>query len=130
MKTLLIIPLFTAVAIGILAAGLAVVGVRFSPIDPMCAGVIAALAGMFGAMPIILARPSDQMFAAQLALAGTVLHMLLALAMGVTLIATSVVPHDNRLAFWLVGGYWVSLFVTIWQLRRLVLAAPLAKAEK
>jgi hypothetical protein len=81
-------------------------------------------------VPIILSRPSDQALAFQFALAGTVLHMLLALALGVTLMATNMVQHDNRLGFWLVGGYWVSLFVTIGQLRRLVLAAPLAKAEK
>jgi hypothetical protein len=130
MKALFIIPLFTAAVIGVVAAGLAVAGVRFSPADPLCAGIIAAVTGIVAMMPIILGRPSDQALAFQFALFGTVMHMLLALALGVTLMATNMVQHDNRLGFWLVGGYWVSLFVTVGQLRRLVLAAPLAKAEK
>lgn len=130
MKSLLIIPLVTSAAIAVVAVGLLCAGVRFNPGEPIAAGIMAAAAGMLAVVPIIWGRPGDQAFAFQLALAGTVLQMFAAVAMSVTLIATNMITHDHSLGYWLVGGYWISLFVTIGQLRRLVLAAPVAKAEK
>jgi hypothetical protein len=130
MKSLLIIPLITLPVLAAVAAGLSAMGVRVMAADPLCAGIVAAGSGMIAMAPMLIGRPPDQALGFQLALFGTVLQMLLCMAIGVTIIATNAVPHDGRLGFWLIGGYWVSLFVTIAELRRLVLAAPLAKAEK
>jgi hypothetical protein len=130
MKALLVIPLLTAACLAIAAVALSIAGIRVHMAGPVETGIIAATAGMIGIVPIVWKRPRDQAAAVQLALAGTVLHLMSAVAMGLTLLATHVVADHRRLGFWLVGGYWISLFVTVDQLRRLVYAAPIAKAEK
>ncbi|HEX4123339.1 MAG TPA: hypothetical protein VHY37_01330 [Tepidisphaeraceae bacterium] len=130
MKSLLIIPLYTTVALVLVAIVLAGVGVRVHPADPLCAAAIAAIAGVIGVAPVVLRRPNDQAEAVPLALAGTVLHLLSAAVMGVSLLASKWIGDHSRTGYWLLGSYGISLVVTIGQLRRSILAAPIAKAEK
>ena len=130
MRALLIIPLFTVGALAIAAIILAASGVHVNKLDPLAAAIVGAVAGVLGVAPILWLRPRDQTSAVPPALIGTVLHMASAMAMGIALLASGAVGDRARLGYWLLGGYWVSLIVTVVQLRRLVLAAPIAKAEK
>ena len=56
----------------------------------------------------------------QMALVGTVLHLLAQIALGTTLYATHAVDLHGNFVFWLLGEYWLSLIALIWQLKRMI----------
>jgi hypothetical protein len=129
MKSPFLLPLSIASALAAFALLLAKTGMRAEAVDALAAALIAGVGGTVGLLPILVGRPADQGFALQLALGGTVLHLLSAAAIAISLIATGTFAGDGRFGFWLIGGYWMSLFVTVAQLRRIVLTTPNAKAE-
>ena len=45
----------------------------------------------------------------------------------VAVVASGTISGHGAFAYWLLGGYWVSLLTLIWQLRRLIVSA--AKAQ-
>jgi hypothetical protein len=121
MKSLLIIPLCSFTLFAFLAALLALCGVRFNPAEPLVAAFVSAAAGAVGMLPMIAAKRKDAVTAFQMALIGTILHLLTAVALVGTAIAAHVVSAKMSFVSWALLGYWVSLIALVWQLRRLLL---------
>ena len=103
------------------SSALAVFGVRMSPVDPITAGAIAIAAGTIGLLPILAGGRKDPVGAFQLAFAGTVLHLLTAVALAAIAVAIHLVAIQIPFMCWLMAAYWVSLIALVWQLRRLLL---------
>jgi len=121
MKSLLAIPLGVFALIAIAWSILAVAGTRVNPLEPITAAIVCSAAGLVGLLPLLKQRRHDLTATMQMALVGTILHLLAAAALAGAAIATHVV--EARLAFvcWLVGAYWISLIMLVVQLRKLIL---------
>jgi hypothetical protein len=131
MKALFIIPGIVAIFFSVTAVSLALTGMRINPIEPITAGIIAAAAGMLGAIPTLASKRKDLVGVVQLALVGTVLHLLGAVALAGVAIATHLVAGRMPFMYWLLTGYWVSLVALVWQLRRALLAmSDLVKVQQ
>ena len=123
MKPLILIPLITA---AFFAAGTALLmscGVHIHTIDPLAAGVICAGAGILGVIPIAVSKRKDAVGIFQLALIGTVLHLVGAVGLTTAAMAAHLVSAKLGFMYWLLAGYWISLILLIWQLRHRLLAA-------
>jgi hypothetical protein len=123
MKSLTLIPLATIAFFAIVAALFMACGIRIHAIDPLAAGVISAAAGIMGIFPIAVSKRKDPIGIFQLALVGTVLHLIGAVALTATAMATHLVSARFGFMSWLLAGYWLSLIILIWQLRQRLLAA-------
>ncbi len=121
MKSMALIPVVVAACVGITALVLKVAGVQVHPIDPLAAGVVAAMAGMAGILPMLRISAPDPGTIAQRALIGTVLHMICTAALAIGMVASHVENIRGAFVFWLLGAYWVSLVILVWQLRRVML---------
>jgi hypothetical protein len=121
MKSMVLIPLIVAGFVGSAAFVLKHMGVQFSPMDPLNAGAIAVIAAGLGTLPISVTRDKDAAIIVQRALIGTVLHVLCTAVLAVVLIASHVANANWSFVFWLLGAYWVSLVILVWQLRRVML---------
>jgi len=131
MKALFIIPGIVAIFFAVAAASLALTGMRINPIEPITAGIISAAAGMIGVLPTAAGKRKDLVGVVQLALIGTVLHLLAAVALAGVAIATHLVTGRMPFMYWLLAGYWVSLVALVWQLRRALLAmSDLVKVQQ
>jgi hypothetical protein len=117
MKSMVLIPL----SVSITALVLRIAGLRFAVTDPLSAAVIAAVAGTLGILPILRTRQKDAVTIVQRALVGTVLHLLATAVLAVALVASHLVNPRGPFVFWLLGAYWISLAVLVWQLRRVML---------
>jgi hypothetical protein len=122
MKPLILISLITAAFFASATALLVVCGVRIHLSDPLTAGAIAIGAGVIGIIPIIVSTRKDAVGVFQLALAGTVLHLVGAVALTVAAMLTHLASAKLDFMYWLLAGYWVSLVLLLWQLRRRLLA--------
>jgi hypothetical protein len=111
---ILIVAAFFALAIGIVAA----TGAHFRLIDPLAAAIVSIGAGIAGILPIAGFRRSDPAGVFQLALIGTVLHLVVSVALAGTAIGIHLVASQMTFMYWLLGGYCVSLVALVWQLRR------------
>jgi len=123
MKPLVLIPLTTAALFAVVFALLAVLGLQIRTVDPLAAGAISAGAGIVGILPIAVSKRKDPVGIFQLALIGTVLHLVGAIALTAAAIAAHLVAAKAGFLYWLLAGYWVSLIILIWQLRHRLLAA-------
>jgi hypothetical protein len=121
MKALFLMPLVVAAVLIAASSALAVFGVRTNPVDPIAAGAIAIAAGTVGLLPILAGGRKDAVGSFQLAFAGTVLHLLAAVALTAGAVSIRVVAVQIPFMCWLLAAYWVSLITLIWQLRRLLL---------
>src|ERR1700729_194793 len=121
MKSLLLMLLVVATVLAVPTLVLMTCGVRINPIDSLTAGAIAAAAGAIGLLPILVGRRKDPVGIFQLALVGTVLHLLSAVALAATAVAIHLVMVRMPFMCWLLVGYWASLITLVWQLRRLLL---------
>jgi hypothetical protein len=91
--------------------------------DPMAAGIISAVAGVVGFLPIALTKRKDAVGIFQLALVGTVLHLFAAVALTGAAVGTHAVALRMDFIYWILGGYWVSLILLILQLRQRLIGA-------
>lgn len=105
-----------------MALALRLTGARFSPAEPLAAGIIASVAGIVAVLPLLRTRQKDPVTIVQRALIGTVLHVLCTAVMSGVLVVTHVVTFHGPFIFWLLGAYWFSLAILVWQLRQLILA--------
>jgi hypothetical protein len=121
MKALFLMPVIVAAVLLAAYSALAIFGVRISPIDPTTAGAIGIAAGTIGLLPILAGGRKDPVGAFQLAFAGTVLHLLSAVALAAAAVAILLVAIQIPFMCWLMAAYWVSLITLVWQLRRLLL---------
>ena len=109
---------------------LRVCGIAVPVIDPINAAVLAVIATIVGLLPLTFSRGADLVTLTQRALVGTVLHVLIAVAMAVTIIATHSGSDTRQLIFWVFGGYLISLLLVVFQSRRLLVAAMAATGSK
>jgi hypothetical protein len=122
MKPLLLISTITVAFFACTMGVLAAIGVRFNPVEPITAAFIAAGAGAVGIFPPLAGKRRDAVGAFQLALVGTVLHLLAAVGLTAAALATHLVSPKMSFISWMLAGYWVSLVGLVWQLRKLLLA--------
>ena len=131
MKSLFIIPAVVAIFFAAAVALLTLTGMRINAIEPITACVISAGAGMLGLIPTLASKRKDLVGTVQLALVGTILHLLAAVALAGAAIATHLVVGRMPFMYWLLAGYWVSLVALVWQLRRALLAmSDLVKVQQ
>jgi hypothetical protein len=104
------------------------IGIHIRLSEPLAAIVIATTAGAAGVIPLLAGRAKDAASLAQMALVGTLVHLLASVVLAPVFIECGVVSLKGAFAYWLLAGYWVSLLVLIGQLRRLFVSAlPQAK---
>jgi hypothetical protein len=121
MKSLLVIPLVVLLVIALAWSILAGAGVRILPLEPVTAAIACSAAGVLGLIPLLKLRAKDLTTVLQMALIGTVLHLLAAGALAGAAVAAHVVEGRLSFIFWLLGAYWVSLIALVVQLRKLLL---------
>jgi hypothetical protein len=121
MKTLISVPLGILIVFGTIAAVATLAGISVRPADAILAGAIGSGAGMLGLIPALRARRGDPVAITQSALGGTVLHLLSQIGLAATVIGAGVAQRHGQFPLWLLCGYWTSLAVLVWQLRRIIL---------
>jgi hypothetical protein len=130
MKPLVVIPVIIAASFIVAAGLLAAVGVHIRPVEPLAAALISIGAGLAGILPIAISRRTDAVGVFQLALVGTILHLLSAVALCGAAIATHSISAELSFIYWLLVGYCVSLAALVWQLRQILLnTIGIAKAQ-
>ena len=122
MKPLVVIPVITAAFFAVAALLLSVCGLRIHPADPFAGAIISAGAGTLGIIPIVAVRRKDAVGVFQLALAGTVIHLLAAVIFTGLALAAHLVSPSSGFIYWLLAGYWVSLILLLWHLRQRLLS--------
>lgn len=123
MKSLLLIPSITTGFCALFAAVLLACGVRVNPLDPLTAAIACSAAGVIGIFPMLAAKRKDAVGIFQLALVGTVLHLLSAIGLIGAAFAAHIVSARMGFVYWALAGYWISLITLLWQLRRLLFTA-------
>ena len=76
---------------------------------------------MLGMLPMLRSRQTDPVAIVQLALIGTVLHIFCTIFIAAALLFFHVENMHGSFIFWLLGAYWVSLVLLVWQLRRIIM---------
>jgi hypothetical protein len=128
LKSSAIILLSVTGPVAVVALLLMLVGVRISPIEPVAAIGIGMISGYLGILPLARSGRRDPSSVIQMALVGTVLHLLTQIVLGTALYATHLVDMHGNFVYWLLGEYWLSLIALIWQLKRMIASAiPEAK---
>jgi len=119
MKTLVIIPVGVSAALIAAAAVMRLAGLPAHGRELAIAALVVIVAAEAGAMPAILLRNSTEpTFRAQAALGGTVLHMLLTIALAGAVVGLKLVDMSHEFAYRLTGAYWASLVTLCWVLLR------------
>jgi hypothetical protein len=113
---ILVVVAFFAVAFGVVV----VAGVQVRPVDVVAGAVVSIGAGLAGILPTVAFRRSDPVGVFQLALIGTVVHLVTSIGLAGAAVATHLVGTQMNSVSWLLGGYCVSLVALVWQLRRVL----------
>jgi hypothetical protein len=121
MKALISVPLAVLIVFGALAIVATLAGMPVRPADAILAGAIGSAAGMLGLIPALRTRRGDPVAITQSALAGTVLHLLTQIGLAAAVMGAGMAARHGAFPLWLLCGYWTSLAVLIWQLRRIIL---------
>lgn len=123
MRSLLLIPIFLAVACAI-----GVIACHVMGIDPHLKELIAAMitcliAGGGATVPMLLARHADQGVVSQAALVGTIVQLFASI--GIASVAVmGHVPLGPAFLYWLLGLYWITLIGLVIAFIRCVRSAP------
>jgi hypothetical protein len=123
-QLILSIPMLIAVVFTVAAAVLRICGIEIHWQDPLVAGVIAAVAGMLGAAPLVR-QTDDALAAVKTALAGTVLHLLACAVLTIVAIGLHLEDGRGQFLIWILVGYWISIFSLVWLARRILIAKAL-----
>jgi hypothetical protein len=116
MKMLLLIPVAVATALAA-AAGLGrMIGMAPSGRDLLAAACVSILAAELALLPAWVLRRAEPVTLAQAALGGTVLHLLLMIALSAAVMAAKIVDPHGPFVYWLMGAYWASLGMLVWGL--------------
>jgi uncharacterized membrane protein YesL len=121
MKSFLLIPLVVFALVALAWSALAAAGVRILPLEPATAAIAGSAAGLVGLFPLLKSRKLDLTSVMQMALVGTVLHLLATGAIAAAAVASHLVQARFSFVFWLLGAYWISLIALVVQLRKLML---------
>ena len=127
MRTLVIAPLFCLIVAGVGWLVCRLAGWSVYPKDLMIAGVVAVIASFAGAVPLILARGSDQIAASQAGLVATMAHLMIGIALAAVMILK--LKAGLPFTYWLLAFYGSTLIVVAVESIRLVKAAPAAPAR-
>jgi hypothetical protein len=119
MKPLLIITLVVTAFFVLTVPTVAALG-HIHLLDPIVAALVSIAAGLAGMLPIAASRRNDPVGIFQLALVGTVLHLVASVAFAGAALATHIVGIQMTFMGWLLAGYCVSLTALVWQLRRVL----------
>jgi hypothetical protein len=118
--------LITAIVAGCFIAAFGVLRVlhmAVNPDFPLATGAVAIVSALAGIFPLVRNRNTDPGTMLQKAMAGTMLHMLVAAALSVLVISLLPRAHRLDLIFWVLGGYWVSLLTVVWRSRQIIVKA-------
>jgi hypothetical protein len=130
MKALVVIPILIAASLLLPAVLLLALGVHIHPAEPFAAVLISIGAALAGILPIAVSRRTDPVGVFQLALVGTVLHLVSAVALFGVALAVHAISYETTFVYWLLAGYCVSLAALVWQLRQVLLnTVGIAKAQ-
>jgi hypothetical protein len=130
MKALVVIPIIIAASILLPAVLLLAIGVHIHPAEPIAAALISIGAALAGILPVAASRRTDAVGVFQLALIGTVLHLVAAVALFGVGFAVHAISAAITFFYWLLAGYCVSLAALVWQLRQVLLnTVGIAKAQ-
>jgi len=121
MKSMVLIPLAVLACVGVPALILWFLHVRFSPLDPIDAAVITAIAASIGILPLLRTAQTDPTAIVQIALIGTILHLMCTAALSIAVVTLNLANFRGPFIFWLLGAFWVSLAILVRQLRRVML---------
>src|SRR4051794_33372682 len=94
------------------------------PREMMFAAGAALVAGLLGAVPMVLTRGASQAAVAQAGLLGTVLHLLTCTMVGGGLLMIRSLRLDAGYVFWLLGLYWLTLIAVATGYVHAVKSAP------
>ena len=81
----------------------------------------------FSTVPILLSRGSNQAGVAQAGLIGSLIHLLACSVIGGALIIFKPLRLEPAFVYWLLGLYWLTLFVLAAGYVRAVKSAPIAR---
>src|SRR5258707_427320 len=112
LRTLPIIPIAIALAIGLGYALCSAFGWNPYPREILFAAITSGVAAMLATIPIILTRASAQITVVQAALFGTIVHLLASFGIA-TIVVFARLAGAQPFLFWLVWLYWVTLFVLV-----------------
>jgi len=116
MKTLFLIPSVVGAVLAAAAGICRMVGLAPHERDLIAAAVIVVIAAEAAMVPAWLARRTEPATRAQVALGGTVLHLLLTIMLAAAIMVSRVVEPNGSFALWLTGAYWLSLGMLVWGL--------------
>jgi len=128
LRTLLIIPMAIAIAVGLGYALCSAFSWNAYPREMFFAAITAGVAAMLATIPIILTRASAQIAVVQAALFGTIVHLLASFGIATVVVFARLVTAQPFL-FWLVWLYWVTLFVLVMAFVRSVRSAPVGQVS-
>jgi hypothetical protein len=123
LKSLMIIIISSIGFVALAAIALLSMHRPVHPIEPLAAAAIGAISGSLGILPLIRSGRRDPVSVLQMAMVGTVLHLLSQIVLAGAVVATHAVNIHGSFLFWLMAEYWVSLIALISQLRKLILSA-------
>jgi hypothetical protein len=130
-KSLLLMLLGIAGVIALMSAVLVVAHFHINPIEPISAAFIGMASAAIALIPILRGQHRDMVGVLQLAMIGTVLHLVTQVALATGMFLTHTVTPRGPFLMWLLAEYWISLICLVWQLRRILLSiTPVAKAGK
>ena len=116
MKTLFAIPVIVGTALLIAASICRIIGVPPHARELVDAAIIAVVAAEAGLVPSLLIGRQEPSTKAQVALGGTVVHLILTIFMAVAVMTAKVVESSETFVFWLTAAYWASLAALCWSL--------------
>jgi len=130
LKTLAILPLVTALIGAIGFAACRAAGASWHPHEMVWAGIIALIASSLACVPGILTRGMDAGAVSQAALGGTVVQMLLMVALSPLLWIFHIRMEPAPLVWWLMSFYWGTLVTLVIGMMRCIRAAAQSTSSK
>lgn len=113
MKAMLIIPITVLGALAAAAGMCVLAGVQPHGRDLLLAAIVAIAAAEVGLAPMLLLRSTEPTTRAQVALGGTVAHMLITILLAAAVMVGRVVEPATPFVLWLIGAYWISLALLV-----------------
>jgi hypothetical protein len=117
-------------SLALVAVGMTLAHQPINPVDPATAALIGIASAVLGLLPILRSGRQDLVSVLQMAIVGTVLHLLVQVVLAGAMFMTHTVSPHGSFLIWLLAEYWASLAVLIFQLRKIILSvAPVAKVN-
>jgi hypothetical protein len=125
-RLILLMLAVVVVAAGAVFAACIAAGHHPRPIEPILAVAVCLIAGIGGAVPLLLNTNRSQATIAQAALIGTAVHLFACAALGGGMILLKPFGLQPAFVYWLLGLYWLTLIALATGYIRALKAAPIA----